>query len=361
MSSTQIGMLLFMSITTTAILFVPGIIVQKTGQSAWLVTLFSSPAGIITLLIIMKLGQRFPRTSLPTYSEIILGKVIGKFFCVAYALFFFTANTLIIRECSEFLTYSLSSGTSMIVLNSAIVVVAGFGAFKGIEVIARANQFVLPLFIISFVCLFGLALFKADYERLLPLWETGIQPILLNSVAPASFFGEIVILLMLLPVVNKPREAWSKGLWTIFTATAFLTICALMIITVIGPNLSGHLLFPLWNLAKSLEYGNYIQRIEGFIFFFWLTGIMIKTTLFYYLTCFMSAQIFGFKSYHPIICYLAPLQVASATFLVSNTIQFQNILGKYWPPFGLFFEIVLPLFLLLVAVIRKKGVGGSIR
>ncbi|WP_256364962.1 MULTISPECIES: endospore germination permease [unclassified Dehalobacter] len=354
MSGTQTGMLLFTLITATSILFVPGIIVQRTGQSAWLVTTFSCLTGIISLLIILKLSQRFPRTILSKYSEIVLGKVMGKVFCLAYVLFFFTTNTLTIREFSEFLSYSLSFGSSILLLIIVIVAVTGFGAYKGIEVIVRANQFVLPLFVISFVCLFGLALFKVDYERVLPLLEKGIQPLLPDSAVAASLFGEIVVLIMLLPIVNKPQEIWSKSLWAILASMGFITLCTLIIITVVGPNLSGHLLIPFWNFVKSIEYGNYVQRIEGIIFFFWLTIIMIKTTLLYYLTCLITAQVFGLKSYYPVICYLAPLQVTAATFMSSNTIQLQDIFRKYWPPFALFFEIALPLFLLTVAVIRKK-------
>jgi len=160
---------------------------------------------------------------------------------------------------------------------------------------------------------------------------------------------------MLLPVVNKPQEIWRKGLYAILAAMFFLTLGTLSIITVIGPNLSGHLLFPMWFLAKSIEYQNYIQRSEGIIFFFWLTGIVLKTTLFYYLTCLATSKIFALKTYHRVVYFLAPVQVAAATFLFGNMLQFQEFLSKYWPPLALFFEIALPLLLLMAAVLRKKG------
>lgn len=235
------------------------------------------------------------------------------------------------------------------------VLVAGFGAFKGIEVIVRANQFILPLFVISFVFIFLLALWKVNLERLLPLLENGVQPIMLSSLLPASFIGEIVVLLMLLPSVNKPKEVRRKVLCAISAAVVFITLGTIFFVTVIGPNLSGHLLFPIWYLAKYINYENYIQRIEGFVFFFLLIAIVIKITLFYYLTCMATAQTLGLKTFHPVIFYIAPVQIAAATFLISNTVELQDIIAKYWAPFALLFEIVLPLLLLMVAVIRKKG------
>lgn len=347
-------MLLFLVITAADILFVPGIAAQIARQSAWLLFISSSLAGLITLWIIVKLGLRFPRLTLPQYSEIILGKISGKIISAAYALFFLTVNILMNREFSEFLTNSLSIGTSVLILNAAIVLVSGFGAFKGIEVIVRMAQFVLPLFVFSFLFLFSLAVPNVDWEKLLPLFEGGLQPIFLGSIVPASFYGEIVILVMLLPIVNNPQEVRRKTLYALLAITGFSALATLIMLTVIGPDLMGHLLFPLWYLTRIIEFKSYIQRIEGLVFPLWISGVVVKSAVFYYLASLAAAQVLGLKTHKTVVCVLAPIQITAATFLFGNIFQLYDVLNKYWPPFGLVFEVVLPLLLLMIAALRKK-------
>ncbi len=350
-------MLLFLVITATDILFVPGIVAQTVRQSAWLVFISSSLTGLTALWIISKLGQRFPRLTLPQYSEIILGKISGKIISAAYVLFFLTVNILVNREFSEFLTNSLSIGTSMLILNTAIVLVSGYGAFKGIEVIIRMAQFVLPLFVFSFLFLFTLAVPNVDLEKLLPLFEGGFQPIFSGSIVPASFYGEIVVLVMLLPIVNHPQEVRRKALYTLLAITGFSALGTLIMLTVIGPDLMGHLLFPLWYLARAIEFKSYIQRIEGLVFPLWITGVVVKSTVFYYLACLATAQVLGLKTHKTVVCVFAPVQIMAATFLFGNMFQLYDVLNKYWPPLGLVFEVVLPLLLLMIAALRKKRQG----
>lgn len=135
-------------------------------QSAWAVFSSASLAGFATLVLACKLGQRFPSSTLPEYSEIILGKLIGKIISSGFLLFLLTVNVLSIREFSEFLGLTLSLGTPPIVLNIITVLIAGYSAFQGIEVIARMSQFILPICVAIGVALFAMSSTMMDFPNL---------------------------------------------------------------------------------------------------------------------------------------------------------------------------------------------------
>ncbi len=345
-------------IMATVILFVPGITAEKAKQSAWMAPVLASVAGFISLWVAWQLGQRFPGKTLPQYTEILLGKILGRILALGYALFFLTVNVLVIREFSEFLTVTLLADTPGIALTTAIVLIGGYAAAKGIEVIARMAQFVLPVFIFTLLFMMVLAAPGMELGKLLPLMEGGILPVVWGSVAPASWYGEIVVLVMLLPMVNKPKEVRRKGALALLAAVVFLTLDTVVTLAVFGPNLTADVVFPFWFLVRYIEFGNYLQRVESLIVVLWVAGIVVKVAMFYYLICFTTAQVLELKKYKPVLYPVALVQILIATYLAANTQELSEILDKYWPPVGLLFEVVLPAVLLAVAAVRRKKVRG---
>lgn len=352
------GMLLFLTIMATVILFVPGITAQKAKQSAWLVPLVSSLAGFFTLWLTWKLGQRFPQKTLPQYSTIILGKFLGKALSGAYVFFLLILNLLVVREFTDFLNDTLMPNTPNLVFMLAVMLVGGYGAYKGIEVIARMTQFVMPLFIFSLLALIGLALQCFNWGNLLPFLEGGMKPIVLASISPASWYGETVILVLLLPLVNKPLEVKSKGVFAILGVAVLLSLETLVTTAALGAELPGNLLFPFWYLARFIDIGNLGFRIETLIVILWITGIVTKVALIHYLICLTTAQTLGLKSYKGVVIPAGLILVLAAKYIVMNTLELSEFLGQVWPPFALVFELLFPLILLLTAKLRRKHGRG---
>lgn len=350
--------MLFILITATSILFVPGITAERAKQSAWIASLLASLAGFSSLWIVSKLGQRFPRQTLPQYAGILLGKSLGKIVGGTYVLYFLVVNILVIREFSVFLTNTLMPGTPEVVFSTIIVLIGAYAASKGIEVIARMAQFVLPLFVFTLVLLLGLAVPSMDLGKLQPFLEGGILPIIWGSVVPASWYGEIVVLVILLPMVNKPQEIKCQGALTLLAAAFFFTADTLITLAIFGPYLTGDLLFPFWYLAKFIEFGSYLQRMESLIVLLWVVGIAIKVDVLYYLVCFSAAQVLNLRGYKPVVYPAAFVQILAAAFLLRDTPELSKFLSQNWPPLGLLFEVGLPLILLTVAVIRGKEAKG---
>ena len=352
-------MLLFILVMATVILFVPGITAAKVKQSAWLVPLFLPVlTGFTTIWTAWKLGQRFPQHTLVQYSVVLLGKAAGKLVAGAYILFFLVLNVLVIREFSQFLTLTMLLKTPAYILNVAIVLVGGYVAAKGIEVVARMTQFILPLFAVGTLFIFVLAIPSMEPGKLLPLLEGGVLPIIRGSVTPASWYGEVIVLVMLLPAVNKPREAKSRCFLAILAVAGFLSVDILITLGVYGPELTGYFRFPFWVVAKYIEYSNYLQRVESVVAVLWITGMTIKVALVSYVIALSTAQVLGLTAYRPVLYPLALVQIIAAGYPLINMAALDEILDQYWPPFALLFELILPLVLLLVALIRRKRREG---
>ena len=352
-------MLMYLMIVCTGIVLLPSALAHQTKQSAWMVPLFL-PIGIgsLSVWVACQLGQRFPELTLIPYSEVVLGKALGKVLASSFILFLCLLNVLVIRQVTGFLSLALLPGTPAKVLIFSIVLLGVYLALKGIEVIARMVQFILPLFIMSFALVMVLTIGDLEFGNLLPLMEGGLLPIVKSSMTSASLFGEIGLLTLIFPMVNKPQEIGRKAVISIIAAAVFLSTNILVNVLVFGPEVAGTYAIPFWSLAKFAQIGRYIQRSESLITILWVTGIIIKVTLLLYLSSLPTAQLFGLKSNKPALYSLALLQGILAFFPVIVSVKLMQILNSYWPPIGLGFELAVPLFLLLTAMIRKKRYTG---
>jgi len=349
-------MLLFIFVTSTLVIYVPSFTATEAKESAWLAaSILPFSFGYLTLWVVFKLGSCFPNQTIFQYCEVIMGKFMGKGLGMAYIIFLLVMDILVLREFSDFLSMTTLPLTPKIWVLFSIVAIATYGAYQGLEVIVRAVQFIFGIYIGGFTTAILLGLSNFKLGRLLPFMEDGLMPILWGSIVPASWYGEIVILAILFPFINKPKEIQKKGLVALVAITLFVTVDVAVTIGVLGSKLSSSFAVPLWSMARSIELGEVVQRLESFLLVFWITGVVIKTTLLSYLINLGLIQTFGFKNRKLILGLTAGFELFVADVMLGNSSQIHVILQKFWPPFGMVFELAIPAFLLGIIKFRKKS------
>jgi hypothetical protein len=187
--------------------------------------------------------------------------------------------------------------------------------------------------------------------------KTSIIYYLISITIAQVWFGESIILVLLLPLINKPSEVKRKCSLALTAVALLLCVETIITIAVLGPDLPGYLLFPYWKLARYLEFGHAFIRVETLLIVLWIAGIVIKTSIVYYLASITIAQVFGAKTTRKVIIYVGFIFTGASTFLFSSTMQLNEILGKLWPLFAFAFEMIIPALILVTAIIRKKREG----
>lgn len=336
-------------------MFLPSVLALEVKQSAWIVPIFV-PLGIGSLALwgACKLKQQFPGLTIIEYSEVVVGKVLGKVLTASFILFLLSFNIQLIWDTTGFLSITLLPKTPALILNLSMVLLGAYIVPKGIEVIARMAQFVLPLFLMAVVFVIVLAMRDFEFGNILPMLEGGVLPIVKNSLAPAYIFGEVGLLTLFLPMVNESQVIGRKMLMMLVAAAGSLSAVILTTILVFGPEVTGSYVYSFFALAKFVQAGRYIQRVESLISILWITGITIKMALLFYLCSVATAQCLGLKSYKSVAYLLTMVQGALLIFLGSVSVIQMQIIDNYLQSIGLGFELALPFFLLLTAIIKKK-------
>jgi len=86
-STIQMEFIMIPTIIATGVLSIPSIAGRFARHDMWMTPIFGSVIGFITVFIVWKLHQLYPKMTPIQYSEKILGKAGGKLF--SFALFSF--------------------------------------------------------------------------------------------------------------------------------------------------------------------------------------------------------------------------------------------------------------------------------
>lgn len=354
--SSRQGVLLltFTVVVSTAVLTVPAITAAAAGRDGWICTLVVATVyGLLTALVIIKLWQRFPNKTIIEYSQIIagpLGKVVG----AAYILWFIHINSVVVREFGDFILTSFMPETPLIAFNIILLFLGAWATKSGLEVICRANEFIFPLFTLSIAGVFLLAMQEADFSNLLPVMENGIKPILRGSWAPMAWRGEIIVVSMLLPYVDDSDNVGKYLAYSVIIIGIILTFATVFTTAVIG-ELTKYLTFPFFELARCITIGRFIERVEALVLVMWVAGVTIKVATFFYIASLGTGQLLGLSDYRPVVLPLGLLLGVWSLELFESSIQSIQWLTEVFPFYAFVFELGIPLVLLIIAVLTKKG------
>ncbi|GBF35114.1 spore germination protein GerKB [Desulfocucumis palustris] len=356
-SGRQAAFLIISTILPTSIMLLPGIIYQEAAQDSWmsiiLVTFFGMAAG----LVIAALGMRFPDKTIVQYAGLLTGRVLGKAIGLLYIVFFIYINTFVIRQFGELLVTMFMPETPLLVFLIGLMMASAYSIRCGLEVLARVNEIVLPVVLGLLLLIVLLIIPEMQAQKLTPVLEKGIVPVLRGIYYPALFFAETAVMLMIIPFLNRPRKAGGIILKGIVTVGLFQLLTMLATIMVFGPR-TARIQFPVLILARQISIAELIERAEPFVMLIWVLGGFVKVAVFYYCAVLGTAQLLNLKDYKSLVLPTGVLLTVLSVLLWGDVLELTRQITKLLPPVFIPIEAGLPLLLLVLARLRGNRGGG---
>ncbi|WP_019121282.1 GerAB/ArcD/ProY family transporter [Brevibacillus massiliensis] len=353
----QFAIMTILYIIGSAILVIPSLLAAKAKQDAWIAAIAAVGIGMAFIPLYIALGKRFPDKNLAQYCEIILGKWLGKIAFLCFLIGFpFLIAALTLRNIGDFLTIGILTRTPIQVIMIIVLAAVAWGVKLGLEPIARAAEIFFPFVILL---LFLLLLFVSPYlqlKNLEPFLENGIAPVLKGAFTLVSYpLLEPVVLLMIFPHVPKPKEA-GQALWRgVLIGGMILFAVTLFSVSVLGVDIvKGHS-FPSFELAKKINIGDFLQRIEALMMFIWIITIFFRLTILVYVISAGLAQTFNLKDYRMLSLPLCVILTVMALVIVPNSSYLLAFNQKIWPLYVYNFGLFFPLLLWIAGIVRRKG------
>jgi spore germination protein KB len=351
-SAWQMAVIMYPTITATAVLLVPAITMKHAKQDLWISPIWASFAGFLTVYITYRLHKLYPDESVIEYSERILGRIAGKVLGGVYIFFYLHITGIIIREYSDFIATFLPL-TPMTVVMGSIVVVCGFAVRGGIEVLGRSAEIFVPLVVFLLTVIIILLIPELRLERMLPVMENGLWPSFMGSIAPQGWLSEFFLLSFLLPLLADRHKGQKWGMLCVFFIMLTLVIINLMTLLLFG-KMAGTLTYPMMLAARRISLAEFFEHLESVVMAIWVAGAFVKISAFYYIVTLGTAQWLKLSDYRPLVFPLGYILVLLSIWIAPNIQAIKKFLGATTPVYLLSMQLAIPLVLLFIAMIRSK-------
>ncbi|MBV7505821.1 endospore germination permease [Bacillus sp. sid0103] len=355
-SVAQFTKLVILFTVGSTILSAPLGLISYARQDAWISVIIGILIGLLVMWLYNTLGIRFPNMTLVEINEKLLGKWLGKVISLFFCCSLFLAAATLLFFLGEFLTAQFIPETPIEVIHILFILIIIQGVRLGIETIARAGEILFPWFIMFFIIFFLFLSPKVEVQNMLPVLETGIKPISLATLLYLEFSSlSLICLLMVFPAyINQPKRALKGFLVGNLIGGILLLSITLLSILVLGVDNSERQLYPSYALARKINVGGFVQRLEAMLAIIWFISLYFKITVYFFGSAVGIAQILNIKDYRPLTLPLGMILVVLSLITYPNVTYSRSESIEIWIPLLLTIGFILPLSLLSVDIIRKR-------
>lgn len=352
-SSFQMGIMMYPVVIGTGIIFIPGVTAKYAEQDMWLSPIWAFFIGVLAVYTAALLHRMYPKQTIIQYSEQILGKIPGKVLSFIFILFYLQMNAGGVRIYADFVAGSFFSHTPLIVIISTMILVCSFAVRGGLEVVGRAAQFFMPLYVFFLIFLIILILPELDPMNILPIMKHGIVPSIKGAITPQSWFAELLLITFLLPYLTDVEKGRK---WSVISAiTIMLTFVVTNLVTLfLFGEITASFTYPLLTTARYISIADFLQHLESIVMAIWVAGTFVKFSVVYYALVLAVAQWLGLSDYRPIVLPLGFITLLFSIWGVPSGIESAHYNSIIFPFYSLAVQTLIPLGLLFIAFIRKR-------
>ncbi|WP_134685016.1 GerAB/ArcD/ProY family transporter [Brevibacillus migulae] len=358
----QVAAVLVSSLIGVSILALPRIVAEKVNYGAPLATLIGIILGAIGLGAFTYLGMRFPKDFLIEYSEKVIGKWPGKFMGFLFISYFAVVLGLVVREFAEIMNTMVLAKTPTFAPVLVILLLVVITARNDIVTFAYIQFYYAPLMIVPMLLLILIAIGDMKLENIMPFWgnETSLPDFLWAGASVASLpFLQIgmTVITVLIPFMQQPAKAIKGMWWGVSISSIFILLTVLLTIAVMSAEEVVNDFWPTMAMTRLIQLpAQILERVDLLYFMVWVASALTTISSGYIMIAMLGHRLFRSRSHRSLSILLTPVILIIA-LLPDNTLQTYGWLEKVgmW---GLCLTIIYPVFLVLVAKIRRKGVSS---
>ncbi|MFC4100592.1 GerAB/ArcD/ProY family transporter [Paenibacillus xanthanilyticus] len=363
MDQARIGNLQFLVIGVLftigdAILFIPALVTKAAQRDAWMAGLLAVITGLGLMVFYTALQRRYPRQTILAVCDQLLGRYVGRFCSAAFVfVFLLLVTATLLREVGDFMATHMLPNTPIQFTEILFLLIVVRAVRGGVETIGRTAEIVAPWVLLLLLLLMLFVIPSSRLDRIEPLLYQGVKPVIGGSLQMIAVpYMELVSMALLFPYVRDERRVRRNLVIGVAIGGLLLVLVIFFCLVNFGSIVTQDSVYPTYLLAKKIELGEFLQRIEAITAIAWLFSLFVKMTVCFYGTCAGAAHVLGLRDYRLFAFPLAMLLLPLADMLAPNIIAYFQI-GEYYPFFAGTFAVVLPLVLLAAGKVRRWGKG----
>jgi spore germination protein len=350
------------TIIGVGVLTLPRSTTETAHQYGWVAVLAALVLAMIAVVIIDKLGSRFPeKTIVELCRELFhtrrhpwFGKALVYPLILLYALYWSAVTAIVARTFGEVVVTAVLVNTPLEIIVVTMLFLSFLLACYDSEVVVRVNEVLLFIIVVP-VLFFSISAYQnAKLEFIMPLFPTTHQMGILTAILPALFsFLGMEVLMMFNGHIRHSKKMLRYEIYGVLVPGILYLLIVVAGTMSFGYEELSKQAWPTLELVKSVHVpGLILERLEAVFLGVWVAAVFTTCGNWFYCANWSFTQLFGIKKKRWtalvlfIACYFTAMKVA------------QNIHDLFWyltyvGYVGVVVTLVFPALLLIVAVVRK--------
>ena len=323
------------------------------GSAGWLIVLLAGVLSLIGYYFLISVLQKYPSQNIIQIARQVTGKVPGTILGIIIFVFFLLLTSMMLRKFAESFILEILPRTPISVIMIFFLILLSYAAMLGVETLTRVAWFFGPYLLVALLTILFFSLPQGAWENLTPVLGAGPLPIFKNAVKHNSIFSEILLLGLIAPLIRKQDKVFQVGLYSIIISIFIQMVVAITVVFVFNYAAASRIIFPIFQLARLITYGEFIQRVEAVFVFLWFFTAGIHMGGLFYGSVASCAETFQIQEYRPRIVPMAVIIVAVG--IIPNSMTDTVVLNDFMLSFFYWITALgVPFLLWLVMVLLKR-------
>ncbi|AET67096.1 spore germination protein, amino acid permease [Desulfosporosinus orientis DSM 765] len=321
-------------------------------HDTWLAVIAALILGLLFAFIYLAIANQFPGQNIIQINDLVFGPYLGKFVSLHYVYLFLSSLSIYLWYIGDFVLTYVMPETPVILIMIMFIFICAWAVRLGIEVIARVSILFFFITYLIITVTVGLLLKDMKFTNLLPIFELPLRDFIHSTHIILHYsFSTVMIFLMVIPSMNKPKEAKKSVLLGMIFGGMFMIMGAVRDIATLGP-LCGVMTTPSLEAVRIISIAKILTRLEVLVAMGQIFLLFIIASLFYYTSAVSIAQLTKLRTYVPLVFPLGIISVTQALTSYESRMQLSYMSIHITPMYSLLFYLVIPLTTLIVAKLR---------
>lgn len=330
----------------------------KAKQDAWIVVLIASFIGSGLVWVFTQFPKFYPNKNFSDILDSTIGRKLAIPLLFIYSAYFLSGASFNFYEFSELIKVTALPLTPRIIILYLFIIVTVYILILGFEVLARTAEILLPVFIIFLIFIYIITMFSGHFNirALLPVLGNGLKPILGKTLVEVVVFpfGELIVFIMFWHFVKKQEQIRKVSLFAIALSTFFIIFSLIVLISMLGPELTANSAIPLLHVLLAINIADIITNIDLLAILVIFIGGFFKTGLHFYGAVLSVTWIFRIKDSKWVIVVLGAL------FPIYNIFRFDSMIYHRWLGSEIHWFVIvminlMTVLLLIVIFLKQKS------
>lgn len=346
------------SMIGVGVLSLPFYAYKASAYDGWITVFIVGCTIQLLVLLIWNLHRRFPGLTLFDFSQIILGRILGRIVNILYILYLLIIVSYIFNIMNDKIIRWILPETPIWILLAMVIILLVYGCMGTLKNMISLYSFVfIFILILFFISLLTFQDPIIDIRNLFPIGSNGVLEILKKSeyIIP-SFIGYETLLIYFAFVKNPKKLSSTKGaFFAVLFVTLFYTyivIISMMMFSSVEMQLIPE---PVLYMLRAINL-NILQRLDLIFLTVWALVVASTALSYGFLGSMGISKLFRIKHKPAVV-------IAGMIFLCTSIISYLFIEMSFFTvlvrKLNLIFGIVLPIFLLFTAIIFKRKAETS--